>query len=110
MPNELAFSASQRVGPPFGTELGRVDTSPYERIRVLAGCNAVMGGAAEISLNFIQGEGTPGLLDRYVLAPGDVVSGVYEVPGVLLAVSAAPTTEAPAGVDVWIWGYRSPGD
>jgi hypothetical protein len=35
-----------------------VDTTPYERIRVLAGCNAVTGGAAEIAMNFIQGQGT----------------------------------------------------
>jgi hypothetical protein len=98
------------VAPPSGAELGRVDTRPYERIRVLASCNAFSTSAAEVAMNFIQGEGTPGLLDRYVLAPGEGMGNVYEVPGVLLAISAKPTAEATTDVEIWIWGYRSPGD
>lgn len=111
MPNEVAFSVTQTVDPTGGlTALGAVQTRPYERIRVLADCRSASPGAAEIIISFVEGEGAPGWLDRYVLAPGATVGQVYEVPGVILAVSAQPTADSPAEIDVWVWGYRNPGE
>jgi hypothetical protein len=110
MPNEVAFSARQTVEPPDGAQLGQVDTTPYERIRVLASCNAFSASGVEVALDFVQGEGVPGALDRFLLVPGDNLSQVYEVPGVLLLVIAQPTTDGSAFVELIIWGYRSPGD
>jgi hypothetical protein len=111
VPNEVAFNVTQTVEPTGEvTQLGQVETRPYERIRVLANCHFASASAAEIVLIFVEGEGGPGLLDRYVLATGATVNQVYEVPGVILAVSAQPTADAAANVAVAIWGYRAPGE
>jgi hypothetical protein len=111
MPNEVAFSVGRTVEPSDGpTVLGTVETRPYQRIRVLADCRFDSGSSAEIILNFIEGEGAPGWLDRYVIAPGASVQQVYEVPGVILGVLAQPTADSPANIDIWIWGYRLPGE
>jgi hypothetical protein len=110
MPNELAFSANQTVEPNGGiTSLGSVETRPYQRIRILADCGHG-AGAAEIFITLVEGEGGPGWLDHYVIAPGASVQQVYEVPGVILAVSAQPTADSPANVNIWVWGYRRPGE
>ena len=111
MPNEVAFSVTQTVEPTGSlTRLGMVETRPYQRIRVLADCRFDSANPAEIILSFVEGEGAPGWLDRYVLAPGASIGQVYEVPGVILAVSAQPTADGNSNIDVWIWGYRSPGE
>jgi len=111
MPNEVALPVTQTVEPSGElTSLGLVETRPYERIRVLADCRSASTGSAEIIISFVEGEGAPGWLDRYVLAPGAAVGQVYDVPGVILNVSAQPTADSPADVDVWIWGYRNPGE
>jgi hypothetical protein len=111
MPNEVAFTVTTTVEPTGEmTSLGLVQASPYERIRVLADCRSASASPAEIVISFVEGEGAPGWLDRYVLSAGAVVTRVYEVPGVILAVSAQPTADAPADIDVWVWGYRRPGE
>lgn len=110
MPNEVAFSKTQTVQLGQSTDLGTVETRPYQRIRVLADCRFDSGTAVEIILAFVEGEGAPGWLDRYVIAPGASVQQVYEVPGVILGVSAQPTGDGTCDIDVWIWGYRLPGE
>lgn len=78
-------SVTQTVEPSGElTSLGLVETRPYERIRVLADCRSASTGSAEITISFVEGEGAPGWLDRYVVAPGAAVGQVYDVPGVIL--------------------------
>ena len=50
---------------------------------------------------------SPAVAARFGSGFGD---SVYDVPGVILNVSAQPTADSPADVDVWIWGYRNPGE
>lgn len=67
--------ASRGRGEPAGelSSLGFVHTRPYERIRVLADCRSASASPAEIVISFVEGEGAPGWLDRYVLSAGAVV-------------------------------------
>lgn len=107
MPSELAFSASQAViQPPELVSLGDFLARPYERIRVLAYCPADAGGSVELLLGHVEGEGTPGLLDRFVLTPGSSINQVYEVPGVIVGISAGAVGDAVTSAAVWIWGFR----
>ncbi|WP_369229229.1 hypothetical protein AB5J56_01530 [Streptomyces sp. R21] len=107
MPNELVFYAQQEVTSPEGDFLGQVRAAPYERLRVLAYCPYDAVGNVVLSLSHLEGEGVPGLLDRITLVAGSTVNQVYEVPGVVLGLSALATADAPTSVTVWIWGYRS---
>lgn len=107
MPNELAFSATQiGIQPPDLVSLGHFLARPYERIRVLAFCPSDADGDVELLLSHIEGEGAPGLLDRFVLVPGSSVNQVYEVPGVIVGVSAGAVGDALTSAAVWIWGFR----
>jgi hypothetical protein len=105
---ELAFTASQDVQPPDFVSLGRFLASPYERIRLLAYCSE---GDAELTIRHIEGQGVEGQsavgrLDQFILIPGSEVSQVYEVPGVILDVSARATVGT-TRVTVWVWGFRT---
>jgi hypothetical protein len=108
MPNELVLSVFQSLPapPPTSVFLGSVLVAPYQSIRVLADCRAAGPGAAIVRLIHLEGEGAPGFLDEFTLTPGASVNQVYEVPGVILGVSAAPVGDANTSVDVYIWGYR----
>ena len=103
---ELAFTISQEVPPPDLVYLGRFLASPYERIRLLAYCPNDAGGDVELTITHIEGEGAPGHLDQFVLIPGSNVNQVYEVPGVILSVSARATVDT-TSVTVWVWGFRT---
>jgi type III secretion protein HrpB1 len=107
MPTEVAFSASQNITE--GTAIGEFATNLYTRIRVLA---RQTGGDStlEVRLVLAEGEGAPGDLDRYLLDQGESVQRIYEVPGTRLVVYVTPLQSEASGIDVWIWGYKSPGE
>jgi len=109
MPNELILSASQHLEapPPARLTLASVQVSAYQQIRVLAFCRGVAEGPVEVVLTHVEGEAAVAPLDRYVLAPGTQANEVYPVPGVILSVDAAPTSDTSTDVDVVIWGFRS---
>ena len=108
MPNELVLSVYQSLPapPPSSVSLASVLVAPYQSIRVLADCRYYGPGSVIVTLTHLEGEGAPGVLDRFTLTPGASVNQVYEVPGVTLGVSAAPAADADTNVDVYIWGYR----
>jgi hypothetical protein len=106
MPNELVFTVSQEIQPPDVVDLGGFLATQYERIRVLAFCQGDAEGQVELVISHVEGGGG-GLLDRLLLDPGASVNRVYEVPGVMLALSALATSEASSSVTVWIWGFRT---
>jgi hypothetical protein len=112
MPNELIFTKSQEVST--GSTLGTVSVRRYRQIRVLAMCSPLSPSSAVVQLSFNQGiGGIPGFLDSYLLAPGDSVQQLYEVPGVILDVVANSEAGSDGGTttaEVWIWGYRVLGE
>ncbi|MGY1689526.1 hypothetical protein [Geodermatophilus sp. SYSU D01105] len=108
MPTEVAFSSIQTVTAP--TDLGAVSTDRYARIRVLADCRFDSDATVEIRLVLHEGGGAPGDLDRFLLDPGESVQRTYDVPGTGLGIRASPVQSGPSTIDVWIWGYRAPGD
>lgn len=61
-------------------------------------------------MTFDEGGGAPGSLDFYDLTQGSQITKVYEVPGTMLIISAAPLEAFPTYVGVYIWGYRFPGE
>jgi hypothetical protein len=112
VPNELVLSVSQSLPapPPTAVFLGSVLVAPYQSIRVLADCRSSATGHAIVTLRHLEGEGAPGVLDRFTLTPGASINQVYDVPGVILGVSAAPAGDADTSVDVYIWGFRTDAD
>jgi hypothetical protein len=108
MPTEVAFSSIGTVDA--ARTLGHVPTDLYQRIRVLADCRSSSDSTVEITLVLEEAGGAPGRLDRYLLDPGESVQRVYEVPGTGLVVQATPVHPGSCPVDVWIWGYRLPGE
>lgn len=107
MPNELAFVAQREISGTEGAFLGAFRAAPYERVRLLAFCPFDARGGVELSLVHVEGEGAPGPLDVITLIAGAQVNQTYEVPGVILGVSARPLTDSPTRIALWIWGYRS---
>jgi type III secretion protein HrpB1 len=107
MPTEVAFSASRNITE--ATSIGNFATDLYARIRVLA---TQTGGDStlEVRLVISEGEGALGDLDRYLLDQGESVQRVYEVPGTRLGVYVTPLQSEASGIDVWIWGYKAPGE
>jgi hypothetical protein len=112
MPNELVLSVYQSLPapPPSSVSLASVLVAPYQSIRVLADCRFFGPGSVIVTLTHLEGEGAPGVLDRFTLTPGASLNQVFEVPGVTLGVSAAPAGDAETNVDVYIWGYRIDAD
>jgi hypothetical protein len=108
MPNELTFYAQQEISTSEPTFLGTFRAAPYCRIRVLAYCPFDLGGGGvELSLTHIEAGSAPGALDRITLAADSSINQTYEVPGVLLGVSARAVADPPTSITVWIWGYRN---
>jgi len=107
MPTEVAFSASQSITE--ATDLGGFATDLYQRIRVLA-THRDGDTTLEVRLVFAEGEGAPGDLDRYLLDQGEFVLRTYEVPGTRILVYVTPLQSEASGIDVWIWGYKAPGE
>jgi hypothetical protein len=110
---ELVFHASSDVPEQATVSLGSFVTACYERIRVLAmgpqGVKRAEAGEAELTLSFGQEQGTQGPLDRVLIGLNASFSRVYEVPGLMLGVSA----RAPGSVsriDGYVWGQRTMAD
>jgi hypothetical protein len=61
----------------------------------------------QVRLTHIEGEAAVEDLDQIVLVPGSKINQVYDVPGVVLGVSASAISDAPTNVDVYIWGFRA---
>ena len=100
--------ASQQLEapPPARLHLATVLVAPYQQLRVLATCGFSAQGTVEVTLTHVHGEAAVAPLDQFTLVPNSSVDRLYTVPGVVLAVSAGPTGDAPTDVDVVIWGYR----
>jgi hypothetical protein len=108
VPTELVLQVGQSLPapPPASVFLASVPVAPYQSIRVLADCRFFGTGPVILTLTHLEGEGAPGHLDQITLTPGASINQVYEVPGVILGVSAAPAGDADTNIDVYIWGYR----
>jgi type III secretion protein HrpB1 len=107
MPTEVAFSASRNITE--ATDVGAFATDLYTRIRVLA-AQTSGDSTLEVRLVLLEGEGISGDLDRYLLDHGESVQRVYEVPGTRLGVYVTPLQSEASTIDVWIWGYKAPGE
>ncbi len=105
---ETVFQASSGVEEQQTVTLGSFVTAPYERIRVLAlGPSDAGQGEVELTLAFVQEQGTPGPLDRVLIGVNSTFTQVYELPGTGLQVSArAPS--ASSSIAVYVWGRRGP--
>lgn len=108
MPTEVAFSKIETIQA--DTDLGHVATDLYQRIRVLADCRFDSDSSVVISIGLEEAGGAPGTLDRYILDAGEVVQRVYDVPGTGIGITASPTQSGTCSIDVWIWGYKLPGE
>jgi hypothetical protein len=108
MPNELAFSKSEQVDKKM--DQGSFQSSPYHRIRVLVDCGAGSTASVEIMLALKEDGNVVGWLDHFVLAPGDSLQQVYQVPGTRILASANPQEPGEATINTWVWGYRDPAE
>jgi hypothetical protein len=88
-------------------ELGVVDVSAYERIRVVAAERAASGTGISIRLTITEPDELVAQLDVLHLTPHAQSTQVYEVPGTTLTVfaDAAPGT-GNDGLDVLIYGFK----
>lgn len=89
-------------------QLGAVDVSPFERIRVVADERAGSGTGISVRLTITEGNELVAQLDILHLAPHSQVTRVYEVPGNKLTIFA----DGIAGVgndalDVLVYGWKA---
>jgi hypothetical protein len=88
-------------------ELGVVDVSPYERIRVVADERVGSGSGIAIRLTITEGSELVAQLDVLHLTPHAQVTNVYEVPGTKLTVFAdAAGGTGTDGLDVLLYGSK----
>jgi hypothetical protein len=110
MTNVLAFRTKPGgVSLPAGTsqELGVVDVTPYERIRVVADERVGSGTGVTIRLTITEGQELVAFLDLLALAPHQQLTRVYEVPGTKLSVFAdAAGGSGTDALDVLIYGWK----
>jgi len=111
MSNVLAFRTPVGgVSVPVGTSknLGTVDVSPYESIRVVADERVGSGSGMTVRLTALEGAERVAFLDQIPLAPHTQATRVYEVPGTHLSVDvdAAPGAGTDA-LDVLIYGWKA---
>jgi len=108
MSTKLAFRT-----PPGGVvipagqskELGAVDVSPFERIRVVADERVGSGTGINLRLTITEGAELVAQLDVLTLAPRSQVTRVYEVPGTKLTIFAdAIAGTGSDGIDVLVYG------
>ena len=107
MANELILRSKDTAIRSRKPMVRQLWTQPFERIRVLATCPANVYSAVRVLISHIEDEASVGLLDKFVVEPGTGINRTYEVPGVMVSFSAAPTAGSDTGLDVWVWGYRS---
>jgi type III secretion protein HrpB1 len=88
-------------------ELGVVDVSTFERIRVVADERAGSGSGLNIRLTITEGKELVAQLDVLSLTPHSQVTRVYEVPCTKLTIFAdASGGKGTDGLDVLIYGYK----
>lgn len=109
MATVLAFrTPAGGVSIPVGSsrELGKVDVSSFEQIRLVA--DERIGSASNVTLRLTITEGNElvAQLDTPVLIPHSQLTRVYVVPGRELTIfaDAAGSGSGSAGVDVLIYG------
>jgi type III secretion protein HrpB1 len=110
MSTTLAFRTPQGgVSVPAGQskQLGTVDVSPYERIRVVADERVGSGTGMSVRLTITEGNELVAQLDVLPLTPHSQVTRVYEVPGSKLTVFADAVGGAGTdALDVLIYGSK----
>jgi hypothetical protein len=88
-------------------QLGVVDVSAFERIRVVADERVGSGSGLNIRLTITEGNELVAQLDVLSLSPHSQVTRVYEVPGTKLTIFAdAIGGLGTDGLDVLLYGYQ----
>jgi type III secretion protein HrpB1 len=88
-------------------QLGAVDVSPYERIRVVADERVGSGTGLTIRLTITEGNELVAQLDVLHLAPHAEITKVYEAPGTKLTIFAdAAGGKGTDGLDVLVYGSK----
>lgn len=107
--NVLAYRTILGSEPIKGGEskvLAQIDTSNYERIRIVADERVDSTCNVAIRITVTEGNEWVAFLDHIILTPHSQMTRVYEVPCTELTIAidgiGAPTTRA--GVDVLIYG------
>jgi type III secretion protein HrpB1 len=86
-------------------DLGMVDVSPFERIRVVADERVGSGTGINIRITITEGTELVAQLDILHLSPHSQVTRVYEVPGTKLTIFAdALGGTGSDGIDVLVFG------
>jgi type III secretion protein HrpB1 len=94
------------VVPGQTKELGVVDVSRFERIRVVADERTGSASAITVRLTITEGNELVAFLDLLTLQPHSQVTRVYEVPGTKLTISAdAAGGKGSDGLDVLVYGW-----
>lgn len=110
MTNVLAFRTKPGgVSVSAGTsqELGVVDVTPYERIRVVVDERIGSGTGVTVRLTITEGQELVAFLGLLTLAPHQQKTRVYEVPGTKLSVFAdAAGGSGTDALDVLIYGWK----
>jgi len=108
--NVLAFRT-----PPGGVtipagqskQLGIVDVSQYERIRVVADERVGSGTGISVRITITEGNELVSQLDVLHLTPHAEVTRVYEVPGTKLTIFADATAgSGQDALDVLVYGWK----
>jgi hypothetical protein len=112
MATTLAFrTPAGAVSIPVGTskELGKVDVSRFERIRVIADERTGSGSGVRIRLTNTEGNELVAQLDVLNLSPKSQITRVYEVPGTTLTIFMDALPSLPGSgqdaVDVLVYGW-----
>jgi hypothetical protein len=88
-------------------ELGVVDVSAFERIRVVADERIGSGSGINVRLTITEGNELVAQLDVLTLTPHSQVTRVYEVPCTKLSIYAdAMGNKGTDALDVLIFGYK----
>ena len=89
-------------------QLGVVEVSAFEQIRVVADERVGSGSGVSIRLTITEGNELVAQLDVLHLAPHSEITKVYDVPGTRLTVFAdAAGGKGTDGLDVLIYGSKS---
>jgi hypothetical protein len=94
---------------PLQSKLAQLDVAAYEAMRLSVGNWVNSPAALVIDIAHINEPNTPNAnaitaLDTFVVAPGESVSRLYEVPGDTVLISASPETQA-SGCSVFFTVY-----
>jgi hypothetical protein len=88
-------------------QLGKVDVSPYAKIRVVADERVGSGTGINVRLTITEGNELVAQLDVLHLLPHSQVTRVYDVPGTKLTLFAdAVAGQGSDGIDLLIYGSK----